>query len=70
MEDPARQYWNTIGAVKEFTHPVDLSWLAEVRRDSPVLDYGCGSRRATGTTMNGNTAEALQMLVRNPGSPA
>ncbi|SDS33211.1 class I SAM-dependent methyltransferase [Actinoplanes derwentensis] len=47
MDHPARQYWNTIGAAKEFTHPVDLSWMAGTRRDARVLDYGCGYGRVT-----------------------
>ncbi|WP_430782001.1 class I SAM-dependent methyltransferase [Actinoplanes sp. G11-F43] len=47
MEEPARHYWNTIGATKEFTHPVDLSWLETIGRDVRVLDYGCGYGRVT-----------------------
>ncbi|GAA1646719.1 class I SAM-dependent methyltransferase [Actinoplanes couchii] len=48
MEEPARHYWNTIGAAKEFTHPMDLSWLEGISRDSRILDYGCGYGRIAG----------------------
>jgi SAM-dependent methyltransferase len=47
MEDPGTQiaYWDSVGATKTFTHPVNLTWLAEVDRDAKVLDYGCGYGR-------------------------
>jgi SAM-dependent methyltransferase len=38
-------YWDTVGASKTFTHPVQLDWLADVERDVRVLDYGCGYGR-------------------------
>lgn len=38
-------YWDTVGATKTFTHPIELGWLAGVRRDEPILDYGCGYGR-------------------------
>ncbi|WP_027344193.1 class I SAM-dependent methyltransferase [Hamadaea tsunoensis] len=38
-------YWDGVGATKTFTHPVDHDWLAGVRRDARVLDYGCGYGR-------------------------
>jgi SAM-dependent methyltransferase len=38
-------YWNTIGATKTFTHPVNLAWLTGVSRNARVLDYGCGYGR-------------------------
>ncbi|MFF0387741.1 class I SAM-dependent methyltransferase [Kitasatospora sp. NPDC004615] len=38
-------YWDGVGATKTFTHPVNLSWLAEVGPDARVLDYGCGYGR-------------------------
>jgi SAM-dependent methyltransferase len=38
-------YWDTVGASKTFTHPVDFTWLAEVSRNARVLDYGCGYGR-------------------------
>ncbi|MFB6836210.1 class I SAM-dependent methyltransferase [Streptomyces sp. NPDC056361] len=41
-------YWDTVGAGKNFTHPVEFDWLAEVRRDARVLDYGCGYGRVMG----------------------
>ncbi|MFC4530930.1 class I SAM-dependent methyltransferase [Sphaerisporangium dianthi] len=47
MEDLGRQvtYWDTVGAEKTFTHPVDLGWLATAGRDARILDYGCGYGR-------------------------
>ncbi|WP_369142981.1 class I SAM-dependent methyltransferase [Streptomyces sp. R44] len=38
-------YWDSVGATKTFTHPVNLSWLAGVSRSARVLDYGCGYGR-------------------------
>ncbi|MFI6144710.1 class I SAM-dependent methyltransferase [Streptomyces sp. NPDC051109] len=47
MDDLGRQiaYWDTAGAAKTFTHPLDLTWLAGVGRSARVLDYGCGYGR-------------------------
>ena len=47
MKDLGSQivYWDSIGATKTFTHPVNLSWLAGVGPDARVLDYGCGYGR-------------------------
>ncbi|MET9887988.1 class I SAM-dependent methyltransferase [Streptomyces sp. NPDC006430] len=38
-------YWDTVGAAKTFTHPLELTWLAGVGRSARVLDYGCGYGR-------------------------
>ncbi|MGC5009903.1 hypothetical protein ACLQ2R_03975 [Streptosporangium sp. DT93] len=38
-------YWDTAGAGKTFTHPVDPGRLATVDRGARVLDYGCGYGR-------------------------
>ncbi|RKR91537.1 methyltransferase family protein [Micromonospora pisi] len=38
-------YWDSVGATKTFTHPVNLRWLAGVSPDARVLDYGCGYGR-------------------------
>jgi SAM-dependent methyltransferase len=47
MTDPGAQvgYWDSVGATKTFTHPVNLTWLAGVSRDARILDYGCGYGR-------------------------
>ncbi|MCP2329675.1 SAM-dependent methyltransferase [Hamadaea flava] len=47
MEDLGNQvaYWDSVGATKTFTHPVNLEWLAGVRRNGRILDYGCGYGR-------------------------
>ncbi|MER5787846.1 class I SAM-dependent methyltransferase [Streptomyces sp. NPDC001980] len=49
MKDLGKQiaYWDSVGATKTFTHPVDLTWLAGVSRAARVLDYGCGYGRVT-----------------------
>ncbi len=39
-------YWNTTGATKTFTHPIDVSWLPTP--GGKVLDYGCGYGRLSG----------------------
>lgn len=44
-------YWTTIGAEKTFTHPIDLTWLAELDRSAHVLDYGCGYGRLSAYLM-------------------
>ncbi|MEV4352328.1 class I SAM-dependent methyltransferase [Actinoplanes sp. NPDC049596] len=38
------RYWETAGATKTFTHPVDLSRLPGSGR---IIDYGCGYGRLT-----------------------
>ncbi|MEU4241807.1 methyltransferase domain-containing protein [Actinoplanes sp. NPDC026619] len=38
-------YWDTAGATKTFTHPLDPAWLAGVDRSARILDYGCGYGR-------------------------
>ncbi|WP_433046532.1 class I SAM-dependent methyltransferase [Dactylosporangium sp. CS-033363] len=38
-------YWETVGATKTFTHPLNLGWLAEVPHSARILDYGCGYGR-------------------------
>ncbi|MEV0606569.1 class I SAM-dependent methyltransferase [Polymorphospora rubra] len=40
-----RRYWDTVGATKTFTHPIDPGWLAGIERSARVLDYGCGYGR-------------------------
>ncbi|GIM93382.1 class I SAM-dependent methyltransferase [Paractinoplanes toevensis] len=47
MDDLVRQtrYWDTAGATKTFTHPLETGWLAGVDRTARVLDYGCGYGR-------------------------
>ncbi|MEV5283173.1 class I SAM-dependent methyltransferase [Streptomyces sp. NPDC051993] len=47
MKDLGNQvaYWDSAGATKTFTHPVNLDWLAGVSRNARVLDYGCGYGR-------------------------
>ncbi|MFE3653692.1 class I SAM-dependent methyltransferase [Streptomyces sp. NPDC057579] len=41
-------FWETTGAAKTFTHPIDPGLLAEfVPRSARVLDYGCGYGRLT-----------------------
>ncbi|MFF4953744.1 class I SAM-dependent methyltransferase [Streptomyces chattanoogensis] len=44
----AAGFWETTGAAKTFTHPLDPELLAEfVPRTARVLDYGCGYGRLT-----------------------
>jgi SAM-dependent methyltransferase len=38
-------YWETAGAGKTFTHPLNREWLAGIGRSARVLDYGCGYGR-------------------------
>ncbi|MER7541180.1 class I SAM-dependent methyltransferase [Streptomyces sp. NPDC097704] len=47
MKDLGSQisYWDSVGATKTFTHPVNPSWLAGVSLDARALDYGCGYGR-------------------------
>lgn len=42
-----RDYWNTRGATKTFTHPVDFSWLSPLDPAARILDHGCGHGRVT-----------------------
>jgi SAM-dependent methyltransferase len=44
----SRDFWETTGAAKTFTHPLDAGLLAaHVPREARVLDYGCGYGRLT-----------------------
>ncbi|RSO16132.1 class I SAM-dependent methyltransferase, partial [Streptomyces sp. WAC 06725] len=48
MRPHPQGFWETAGATKTFTHPLDAELLAAyVPRDVPVLDYGCGYGRLT-----------------------
>src|SRR6185437_12836719 len=40
--DQQSEYWNSAGAAKIFTHPLDPSWLTTLEPDARILDYGCG----------------------------
>ncbi|MFI1991905.1 class I SAM-dependent methyltransferase [Actinoplanes sp. NPDC020271] len=42
-----QRYWDTTGAAKTFTHPVDFSWLSGLEPGARILDYGCGYGRVT-----------------------
>jgi SAM-dependent methyltransferase len=41
-------YWNTAGAAKTFSHPVEPTWLDRIDRQARILDYGCGYGRMSG----------------------
>lgn len=43
-----RAYWDTAGAMKTFTHPIDFSWLSSLAASARIIDYGCGYGRLTG----------------------
>jgi SAM-dependent methyltransferase len=43
-----RSYWDTAGATKTFTHPIDFSWLHSLDGSARLVDYGCGYGRITG----------------------
>ena len=43
-----RAYWDTAGAVKTFTHPIDFAWLSSLAASARIIDYGCGYGRLTG----------------------
>ncbi|WP_030670799.1 bifunctional 2-polyprenyl-6-hydroxyphenol methylase/3-demethylubiquinol 3-O-methyltransferase UbiG [Streptomyces rimosus] len=48
MRQEAQEFWESAGAAKTFTHPLDTGLLETyVPRDAPVLDYGCGYGRLT-----------------------
>lgn len=41
-----QKYWNKVAWEKEFTHPLDFKSLEPLaRKDSHILDYGCGYGR-------------------------
>ena len=51
MDDLASQidYWDRLGTTKPFSHPVNLSRLAElIDLDRRILDFGCGYGRVMG----------------------
>lgn len=47
MRDLDRQiaYWDSVGATKTFTHPLNPGWLTGVGSNARILDYGCGYGR-------------------------
>ncbi|MEU4419656.1 class I SAM-dependent methyltransferase [Actinoplanes sp. NPDC024001] len=46
--DNQRGYWDTSGAAKTFTHPIDFTWLSGLAASARIVDYGCGYGRVTG----------------------
>ena len=38
-------YWDTTGATKTFTHPIDFTWLRDLAPTARILDFGCGYGR-------------------------
>lgn len=46
--DQQTEYWNSTGAGKNFTHPIEPSWLSGLDRSARILDYGCGYGRLAG----------------------
>lgn len=46
--DQQSEYWNSTGAGKTFTHPLDPTWLSSLEPNARILDYGCGYGRLTG----------------------
>jgi SAM-dependent methyltransferase len=46
--DNQRHFWNTAGAAKTFTHPIDFAWLSRLPSTAFIIDYGCGYGRITG----------------------
>ncbi len=46
--DNQSTYWGATGATKTFSHPIDLTWLGGLNRQSRILDYGCGYGRVAG----------------------
>ncbi|WP_406344900.1 class I SAM-dependent methyltransferase [Streptomyces sp. NBC_00648] len=43
--DTQTGYWDAAAGQKVFTHPLYAPWLADVDRQTAVLDYGCGYGR-------------------------
>ncbi len=41
------EYWNSEGAQKVFSHPVNPDWLADLSREASLLDLRCGYGRLT-----------------------
>jgi SAM-dependent methyltransferase len=46
--DHQMEYWNSTGARKTFTHPLEPSWLSRLGTSARILDYGCGYGRLVG----------------------
>ncbi|WP_435207446.1 class I SAM-dependent methyltransferase [Micromonospora sp. bgisy143] len=46
--DNQRHFWETAGAAKTFTHPIDFAWLSRLPSTARIIDYGCGYGRITG----------------------
>lgn len=45
MDTDHRAYWDRAAATHSFTHPMNLEWLAPLRHQARILDYGCGYGR-------------------------
>jgi SAM-dependent methyltransferase len=43
-----RGYWDTAGATKTFSHPIEAGWLRGLDAAARLVDYGCGYGRITG----------------------
>jgi SAM-dependent methyltransferase len=45
--DNQQRFWDTAGATKTFTHPIDFTWLSPLTSAARIIDYGCGYGRIT-----------------------
>ena len=45
--DHQQRFWDTAGAAKTFTHPIDFTWLSRLTPAAQIIDYGCGYGRIT-----------------------
>jgi SAM-dependent methyltransferase len=55
--DQQTEYWNSTGAGKTFTHPLEPSWLSGLAPSARILDYGCGYGRLAGEVHGHGFAE-------------
>jgi SAM-dependent methyltransferase len=55
-----RDYWDAAASTKAFTHPLDLTLLAQhIAPDATILDYGCGQGRLCGELQKAGYAKVV-----------
>ena len=45
MASQAQSYWDANANGFAFSHPIELTWLADLPKNARILDYGCGYGR-------------------------
>ena len=54
-----RSYWDDKSGQTDFTHPLELDWLASLPKAARILDYGCGYGRVLAEVVRAGWSAAI-----------